>query len=211
MSVLKETVLEPVLKLYVQTSCRKRSKVFRSKTCKVTGSREAMQAVPQNLQLVLAVHFYQQHQFLLAVPEKRIQQTHKASVFLPSTGCFQFKYNFPSQSSQVSAMGHPADIDSFAGSANTAPVLGAAVLQGQVGLFMVKIQQKAHIARGTDSVPTEIQSLNLTFSRTVVLFFFFSLFSLFDVNQTTKPTLFPYWCSRWSRRSSNAWGPWRSL
>lgn len=78
MPVLKETVLEPVLKLRVQTSCRKRSKEFRSKTCKVTERREAMQAVSQNLQLVLAVHFYQQHQFLLAVPEKRIQQIQKS-------------------------------------------------------------------------------------------------------------------------------------
>lgn len=164
MPVLKEIVLEPVLKLRVQTSCRKRSKGFRSKTYKVTERREAMQAVPQNLQLVLAVHFYQQHQFLLAVPEKRIQQKQKASVFPPFTGCFQFKCNFSSQSSQVSAMGHPADIDSFTGSTNMAPVLGAAVLQGQMGLFMVKIKQKAYIARGTDSVPTEIQSLNLTFS-----------------------------------------------
>lgn len=61
-------------------------------------------------------------------------------------------------------MRHPADIDSFAGRADMAPVPGAVVLQGQMGLFMVKIQQKAYIARGTDSVPTEIQSLNLTFS-----------------------------------------------
>ena len=72
-SALKATVLEPTLKPCVQTSCRKGGKDLRIKVSEVMESLEAKEAVPQHLQLVPVVQFYQKLQSLLAVPEKRNQ------------------------------------------------------------------------------------------------------------------------------------------
>lgn len=104
-SALKATVLEPTLKPWVQTSCGKRSKDWRIKLSEVMESMEAREAVPQHLQLVLVVQFYQKLPFLLAVPEKWDQKKTKQknkSVFLSfaatsmEVAAFNLNTNFPS-------------------------------------------------------------------------------------------------------------------
>lgn len=115
-SALKETVLEPTLKPCMQTRCRKGGRDLRIKVFEVMESMKAKEEVPQHLQLVLVVRFYQKLQSLLAVPEKRNQKKKKwisISVLCSNlTGgyCFQFKCNFPFHSSQVSAVGSPVEL-----------------------------------------------------------------------------------------------------
>lgn len=60
-------MLEHMLKPCMKTSSGKGVKDLRIKVSEDMGEREA---VPQHLQLVLVVQFYQKLQFLLAVPEK---------------------------------------------------------------------------------------------------------------------------------------------
>lgn len=69
-SALKATVLEPTLKPCMQTSCRKGAKDLRIKVSEVRESIVAREAVPQHLQVVLVVRFYQKLQSLPAVPKK---------------------------------------------------------------------------------------------------------------------------------------------
>lgn len=81
-SALKETALEPTLKPCMQTRCRKGGRDLRIKVFEVMESMKAKEAVPQHLQLVPVVRFYQKLQSLLAVPEKRNQKKKNESVFL---------------------------------------------------------------------------------------------------------------------------------
>lgn len=109
-STLNVTVLEPTLKSHVQTACGKRNKDLSIKVSKVTESMEASGAVPQHLQRVPVVRFYQKLQSLLAVPGKWNQKKKIIGISILCSNLtggfyFQCKYNIPFHSSQVSAWG----------------------------------------------------------------------------------------------------------
>lgn len=80
-SALKETALEPTLKPCTQTRCRKGGRDLRIKVFEVMESMKAKEEVPQHLQLVPVVRFYQKLQSLLAVPEKWNQKKKKMNQY----------------------------------------------------------------------------------------------------------------------------------
>lgn len=152
--------------------------------------------------------------------KKNRAHTHKISIsalYSHLTGgfCFQFKYNSPFHRSQVPAVGNPADIDFCAGSVKVIPVLDAETLscKASCGFSSWKYKRKHTLPKGLTQFP--LKSNHLNSPEPFFFYYYYYFFPLLDVKQATKinkqTKLFSYWCSRWSRGSSNAWGPWRSL
>lgn len=123
-SGLKVTVLEPMSKPCLQTRCGKQSRL--KKLSEVMKSFELSETVPQHLQLVQVVQFYQKLQSLLAGPEKWNREKKQISISVLCrnfTGycCFQLKCSFPFHCSQVTATGSPGDTELSPGSTNVVP------------------------------------------------------------------------------------------